>query len=127
MPQLSEQFGTALAVLAGHGDIKSRLIKAFNECLIDVEDTALPKAARQSYVDLHRRVTSVSPLNGEGPVCASVRKMSIVEADECARTLVSVFAEVLRSDRARKARDAVSESEPAADAIEVPAVLLKSV
>ncbi len=127
MPQLSEQFGTALAVLAGHGDIKSRLIKAFDECLTDIEDATLPKAARQPFADLHRRVTRVSPLNGEGPVCASVRKMSIVEADECAQALVSVFTEVLRSDRSRRGQVAAPQTEPAADDLEVPAVLLKSV
>ena len=38
----------------------------------------------------------VTPLNGEGPIRASVRKMSAVEASECAVSVVSLYAEVVR-------------------------------
>jgi hypothetical protein len=37
-----------------------------------------------------------APLNGEGSVCASVRKMSPVEAGDCAIAILSVYREMLR-------------------------------
>ena len=122
MPYHSERFGTALTVLAGHGHIKTRLIKAFEENLTDIDDAMLPGDAKSTFAELRGRMTRVSPLNGEGAVCASVRKMSIPEADECARTLVSVYAMLL------KAGDSpLPEAENSDDGQSVPAVLLKSV
>jgi hypothetical protein len=38
----------------------------------------------------------VAPLNGEGPICASVRKMSVHEASDCAISVVSLYGEVVR-------------------------------
>jgi hypothetical protein len=38
----------------------------------------------------------VLPLNGEGPICASVRKMSVEEAAECATSVVSLYGEISR-------------------------------
>jgi hypothetical protein len=38
----------------------------------------------------------VTPLNGEGPICASVRKMSVEEAAECATLVVSLYGEISR-------------------------------
>lgn len=123
MPHYSERFGTALSVLAGHGDIKSRLTKAFDEHLNDIDDATLPGPVQRMFCDLRERMTSVAPANGEGPVCASVRKMSIVEADSCARTLVDLYSIVLTSDRPI----GVVEQPVAEDAPAVPAVLLKTV
>ena len=40
----------------------------------------------------------VSPLNGEGPICASVRKMSVDEAAECAVSVVSLYGQLSRLD-----------------------------
>ena len=37
----------------------------------------------------------VAPLNGEGPICASVRKMSVQEASDCAGRVVTLFGEML--------------------------------
>lgn len=123
MPHHYERFGAALGVLAGHGHIKSRLIKAFDESLADIDDASLPEAMQESFCSLRERLTSVVPSSGEGAVCASVRKMSIVEADECARTLVELFAEVVRAGD-----DAGGETVAPVEAeVEVPAVLLKSV
>ena len=72
-----ERFHAALTVLAGHGHIKQRLIKAYEENLVDINDDELPITLKQPFADLRLQMHSVSPLNGEGPICASVRKMSI--------------------------------------------------
>lgn len=119
-----ECFRAALSALAGHGHIKQRLITAFGQHLSDIDESTLPLAAREPFIDLRRKMNRVSPLNGEGPICASVRKMSIVEASACSEALVELFADVIRSGGPD-----VDEPEPLAaeTAVNVPSMLLKSV
>jgi len=90
------RFFAAVSVLAGHGHIKQRLIKAFEDNLDEISEDDLPIALKQSFADLKYQMYRVAPLNGEGPVCASVRKMSIEEASECAVSLVSMYADLMR-------------------------------
>jgi hypothetical protein len=91
-----DRFHAALIVLAGHGHIKQRLIKAFEEHLADIHEDELPVAIKQSFADLRHDMQRVTPLNGEGPICASVRKMSLREASDCAGRVVTLFGEILR-------------------------------
>lgn len=123
MPHHVDRFGTALTVLAGHGHIKNRLIQAFEDNLRDIDDASLPRPVSQAFTRLRDRMTAVAPLNGEGPICASVRKMSIVEADECARILVDIYGDLLRI-RAVSTPVAVDTEDDGAD---VPTMLLKTV
>ena len=123
MPDQVERFGCALSVLAGHGDIKNRLIQAFEENLSDLDEHALPSAVKLEFRNLRGKMTSVAPLNGEGPICASVRKMSVVEADECARMVVGIYGKLLRIDEAEESE----AGEVAVEAANVPPILLKSV
>ncbi len=123
MPHHDDRFGTALSVLAGHGHIKNRLIQAFEYNLRDIEDGSLPWPVCKSFRRLRDRMTAVAPLNGEGPICASVRKMSIVEADECAKMLVDIYGDLLRSKAV--ATPVVVDTED--EAADVPAMLLKTV
>ena len=89
----------AVTVLAAHGHIKQRLIRAYEEYLDDILDEELPIAARETFADLRGQMHRVAPLNGEGPICASVRKMSAEEAGECAVSILSLYRSmVLRSD-----------------------------
>ena len=124
MPDQAERFGQALSVLAGHGDIKKRLIQAFEENLSDIDQQTLPSPVKGEFRSLQRRLTSVAPLNGEGPVCASVRKMSVFEADECARMVVGMYGELLRVDLEEGSATA---NDPGAESADVPPILLKSV
>ena len=91
-----DRFHAALLVLAGHGHVKQRLIKAFEEHLDDIHEDELPVALKQSFADLRNEMQRVAPLNGEGPICASVRKMSVDEASECAVSVVSLYGELSR-------------------------------
>jgi hypothetical protein len=125
MPHHVERFGTALSVLAGHGHIKERLIKAFEQNLNDIDHETLPEPVESRFRDLHKRMTSVTPLNGEGAICASVRKMSITEADECARILVGMYGELLQDDSESQPADIEIQHDTAS--ADVPAMLLKSV
>ena len=91
-----DRFHAALTVLAGHGHIKQRLIRAYEDNLAAINEDELPVALKQSFADLRRQMHGVTPANGEGPICASVRKMSFVEASECAALIVTMFGEIAR-------------------------------
>ena len=118
-----DRFHAALTVLVGHGHIKQRLIKAFDENLVEVQADELPIAMRQPFADLRHEMFRVSPLNGEGAICASVRKMSFDEASDCAGRILELYGEITRQ------RDDIQANLPLNDAEEprVPPFLVKSV
>jgi hypothetical protein len=118
-----DRFHAALTVLAGHGHIKQRLIKAFEDNLAEIHEDELPISMKQSFADLRHEMHRVTPLNGEGPICASVRKMSLDEASEIAGRIVGLYGEIARR------RDDLQASLPLADGDEtrVPPFLVKSV
>ena len=118
-----DRFHAALTVLAGHGHIKQRLMKAFEDNLVYINDDEMPIALRESFADLRHQMQSVVPLNGEGSICASVRKMSLTEASECAAAVVNLYG------LASRMQDNNQGSPPLADVDEsrVPPFLVKSV
>lgn len=118
-----DRFHAALLVLAGHGHVKQRLIKAFEDHLAEIHEDELPIAMKQSFADLRNEMQRVAPLNGEGPICASVRKMSLQEASECAGRIVSLYGEISRyGDEGRSALPLGEEDE-----VRVPPFLVKTV
>ena len=118
-----ERFHAALTVLAGHGHIKQRLIKAYEENLVAISEDELPVSMQQSFADLRRQMYGVTPLNGEGPICASVRKMSFDEASECAASVVTLYGQIARSQDGAQGCLPLSELDEA----RVPPFLVKSV
>ncbi len=118
-----DRFHAALTVLAGHGHIKQRLIKAYEEYLVEIHEDELPIAMKQSFADLRLEMHRVTPLNGEGPICASVRKMSLDEASECAGRIVTLYREIACQRDDRQASLPLIEGEE----IRVPPFLVKSV
>jgi hypothetical protein len=85
----------AVSALAGHGNIKQRLMLAYEEHIAPMDSEDLPHSLAQALSALHCRMTRVQPLNGEGSVCASVRKMSVDEACECAAIMVRLYGDVI--------------------------------
>ena len=112
----------AVSVLAGDGHIKQRLIKAYQDNLDDIADDELPRELQQRFRELRSRLHSVAPLNGEGPVCASVRKMSAREASECALAMLDLYGDMIREGD--NLQDTLSLHD---DAAKVPPFLVKSV
>lgn len=97
MSKYVHRFYTAVSVLAGHGHIKQRLVQAYEDSLTFIDDDLMPGGdLRPSFADLRRTMNQVAPLNGEGPICASVRKMSIEEADECAHRIIDIYGDMVR-------------------------------
>ena len=92
----AHRFHAAISVLCGRGELKQRLVSAYQDNLAELEDSELPIDVRQAFSELRERLSCVAPLNGEGPIRASVRKMSVDEADACARMVADIHLEVLR-------------------------------
>ena len=92
-----DRFYAAVSVLASHGHIKQRLMKAYEDHLDGIDEDELPESVRDAFAELRSEVHRVTPLNGEGPICASVRKMSPEEAGDCAVSVVSLYREMIRN------------------------------
>jgi len=115
------RFYAAISVLAGHGHIKQRLVKAYEENLAGIEDEDLPIAVKQSFADLRHMMSRVEPVvKREGPIRASVRKMSAAEADECAHKMIELYGDMIRYS------DNVQEPLQIVDRPAVPPVSVKS-
>ena len=116
-------FYAAVSALAGHGNIKQRLVQAFEENLAIIETDELPVAVKEPFSDLRKMMSGVDPLNGEGRIRATVRKMSVIEADECAQMIIDLYTDMVRF------ADQAGESVPPVigDKHVVPAFLIKSV
>jgi len=91
-----DRFYAAVSVLAGDGHIKQRLMRAYQDNLDDISEEELPRQIKKPFSKLRSRMHRVAPLNGEGPICASVRKMSVYEASDCAVSVVSLYSEIIR-------------------------------
>lgn len=117
-----DRFFAAVSVLAGHGHIKQRLIKAFEDNLAEIPDDELPLTVRKSFIELRSQMFRVTPLNGEGAVCASVRKMSIDEASENAEAIVEICRQIVALPENHPAGLPLEDQERAG----VPPFLVKS-
>ena len=96
MSHQEDCFYAAVSMLAAHGRVKQRLIKAYEDHLTTIDESDLPAPAQERFAELRRQMHSVAPANGESPICASVRKMSKFEADDCALAIVELFRDVMR-------------------------------
>ncbi|HSN51101.1 MAG TPA: hypothetical protein VLS87_01125 [Woeseiaceae bacterium] len=112
----------AVSVLAGDGHVKQRLTNAYRDNLDDIAEDELPRELRRPFRELRSRLHCVAPLNGEGPVCASVRKMSVKEASECAQAIVQLYGDMIRL--AENLQDPLPLHE---DVAQIPPFLVKSV
>ena len=83
--------------LARSAPIKQRLICAFSKHLRSIEPAELPPPLRCEFNDLLRGLEAVSPMPGETPVQATVRKMSAEDTDLFAARIVVLFGEVARA------------------------------
>ena len=91
MSYLTERFESAVLTLVGDGPVKQRLVDAFSDNLDDLEDTELPERLRSPFQDLRRALHRVAPLGAEPCVTATVRKMSVQEADQYASRIVRIY------------------------------------
>ena len=104
MSNHANRFYGDVSGLGGHGHIKQRLIAAYEDNLAIIEVEELPIAVKQSFADLRHMMSRVDAVvKREGRICASVRKMSVEEADECAHKIIDLYADMIRySDNAQE-------------------------
>jgi hypothetical protein len=91
-----EQLQGATLSLARSGAIKDRLADAYRNHLAQVNADDLPEGLRAEFRTCHDALTRERPQRGEDAVRASVRKMSMHEAEELACSVVRLFAAVAR-------------------------------
>jgi hypothetical protein len=77
--------------------IKQRLVQAYRRHLVSLPEDQLPHEVRDTFKQILGSLSSVRPLKGEDAVAASVRKMSIQEADDCAALIIELFGVTCRS------------------------------
>jgi len=86
-----ESLHKATLELAKPAALKQRLTDAYTRHLRDLSTQEMPGGLRQDFEALRQSMTRVQPQQGECPVSATVRKMSIGEADACAARIVAML------------------------------------
>ena len=110
--------------------IKQRIVNAYQRYLSSMPVEQLPAEVRDDYAHLMRSLHGVQPLRGEDEVTASVRKMSNQEADECAVSILGIFAKLCRSQIAQGRPSAevvmLHSPDPMQQEIEIPASIARA-
>jgi hypothetical protein len=76
--------------------IKQRLVNAYRRHLQTLPEDQLPNEVRDAFGQVIKCLHVVQPQKGEDAVAASVRKMSIQDADDCAAQIVEIFGVTCR-------------------------------
>jgi hypothetical protein len=92
-----ENFHKATLELAKSAALKQRLTDAFSRYLQDMPASEMPGELRGDFEALCKRMTHVCPMRGETAVVATVRKMSLDEADACAARIVALLGALHRA------------------------------
>jgi hypothetical protein len=95
-----ESFHKATLELAKSTALKQRLTDAFKRHLQDLPPGSLPGDLRPDFEALRQSMTHVRPAYGECAVVATVRKMSIGEADAIAARIVGILDALHRAPAA---------------------------
>ena len=77
--------------------IKQRLVGAYRKHLLTLPRDQLPAEVRESFALVMASLGGVEPLRGEDAVAASVRKMSVQEADDCAALIIDIYGITCRA------------------------------
>ncbi|MGH8227295.1 MAG: hypothetical protein ACREU3_05220 [Steroidobacteraceae bacterium] len=90
-----EKLQGATLSLARSGPIKDRLSDAYRNYLCSIREDELPREVRDEFRAVSSTLTRERPmLRGEDAARATIRKMSIDEADRTASAIVRVFSGV---------------------------------
>lgn len=95
--------------------LKQRLTDAWSRHLEDLSVAEMPGELRQDFESLRLALTRVPPLQGETAVAATVRKMSIGEADDCAQRIVALLDALHRTTAAPVRAGGQSQARAPAD------------
>jgi hypothetical protein len=100
-----DNFRGAALSLARSGSIKDRLTAAYRNHLAFIDESELPVELVEEFRAVSCALSRERPLlRGEDSFRATVRKMSSIEADEVASTVVRLFGEMSREPASSVAR-----------------------
>ncbi|MEX2150593.1 MAG: hypothetical protein WD793_10265 [Steroidobacteraceae bacterium] len=91
-----ESLHKAALELAKSTPLKQRLTDAFTRHLLDLPTDEVPGELRADFEGLQQSMTKIPPALGESAVVATVRKMSISDADACATRIVELLDKLHR-------------------------------
>lgn len=103
MPTTRDRFHDAALTLVGAAPVKQRLSRAFCEHLAGLTEPELPREIRQDFASLRSCLTRAKPVVGQGPVEASVRKLSEGEAADLAARIIEMYEVVAESAAGQQA------------------------
>lgn len=112
-----ESLHKAALELAKPSALKQRLTDAFTRHLLDLPSNEIPGELRPDFEALRLSMTRVRPLQGESAVAATVRKMSIGEADQCAARIIALLDALHRTPAAAPAKPASGQIQGRAPSI----------
>ena len=96
MTRVYDRLETATLHLARSGAIKERLEGAWRKCLANIEADDVPHEWRLQFIELSGQMQRERPLRGEDAVRATIRKMSVDEAERHAAVIVRIFCRMTR-------------------------------
>jgi len=96
MYQVADKFYAAVRKLATEGPVKQRLINAYVGHLATLAEDEIPEVIRPRFEILTKAMTAVAATEKETAVQVSVRKMSEADAVRLARSILVMFAELIR-------------------------------
>ena len=102
-----ESVHKATLELAKPTPLKQRLTDAYKRHLIDLPTHDLTAEVRKDFEALRHAMTRLRGQQGECPVSATVRKMSIGEADACAARIVALLDTLHRAAASPTSRNGV--------------------
>ena len=96
MCHVADRFYAAVRTLTADGPVKKRLICAYVDHLEALAEDDVPQAIQPRFEALRKAMTAVPPTEKETAVQVSVRKMSQAEAGRLSRSILAIFAELVR-------------------------------
>ena len=96
MCHVTDKFYAAVRTLTTDVPVKQRLINAYVDHLEALAEDDVPQALQPRFEALRQAMTAVPPTEKETAVQVSVRKMSQAEAGRLSRSILAIFAELVR-------------------------------
>jgi len=97
MCHFADKFYAAVRTLTTDAPAKQRLISAYVEHLEALAEDDVPEAIQPRFAALRKAMTAVPPTEKETAVQVSVRKMSQDEAARLTRSILAMFADLVRA------------------------------
>lgn len=109
MKHIQASFQAAVELLVGEGLVKQRLLHAFEDHLLGLDEEELPVAIRDEYRRLHKALHRIKPVGSQNTIGATVQKMSAAEA---ARHAVAIFSMHLAVEGRKQRTEPLRVTEP---------------